>query len=122
ERLAGSLPRALRVHGAYTRFAIVLVLVFVGLPFVVRTVQPILEDLDPESEEASPFAGSDALADFSACHSSYALYGARHRLCPGLCPWRGRIRLGGLRLREHALQNGDCTHPDRRTPRGVRVR
>jgi sulfate transport system permease protein len=47
----------LGIHGAYTRFAIVLVLVFVGLPFVVRTVQPILEDLDPESEEAGASLG-----------------------------------------------------------------
>jgi sulfate transport system permease protein len=47
----------LGIHGAYTRFGIVLVLVFVGLPFVVRTVQPILEDLDPESEEAAASLG-----------------------------------------------------------------
>jgi sulfate transport system permease protein len=47
----------LGIHGAYTRFAIVLVLIFVGLPFVVRTVQPILEDLDPESEEAAASLG-----------------------------------------------------------------
>ena len=37
--------------------AIVLVLIFVGLPFVVRTVQPILEDLDPETEDASASLG-----------------------------------------------------------------
>ncbi len=48
----------LGIQGAYTRFAIVLVLVFVGLPFVVRTVQPVLEDLDPETEEASSSLGS----------------------------------------------------------------
>jgi sulfate transport system permease protein len=47
----------LGIRGAYTRFAIVLVLVFVGLPFVVRSVQPILEDLDPESEEAAASLG-----------------------------------------------------------------
>src|SRR5437667_8075719 len=48
----------LGIHGAYTRLGVVLVLVFVGLPFVVRTVQPILEDLDPESEEAAASLGS----------------------------------------------------------------
>jgi sulfate transport system permease protein len=47
----------LGIHGAYTRFAIVLVLIFIGLPFVVRTVQPILEDLDPECEEAAASLG-----------------------------------------------------------------
>lgn len=47
----------LGIHGAYTRLAIVLVLIFVGLPFVVRTVQPILEHLDPECEEAAASLG-----------------------------------------------------------------
>ncbi|WP_051321160.1 sulfate ABC transporter permease subunit CysT [Rhizobium mesoamericanum] len=54
----------LGIHGAYSRFAIVLVLVFVGLPFVVRTVQPILEDLDPETEEASACLGATRLQTF----------------------------------------------------------
>src|SRR5262245_13482784 len=48
----------LGINGAYTRFGIVLVLVFVGLPFVVRTVQPVLEDLDAEAEEASSSLGA----------------------------------------------------------------
>lgn len=47
----------LGIQGAYSRFAIILVLTFVGLPFVVRTVQPILEDLDPEYEEAGASLG-----------------------------------------------------------------
>src|SRR5262245_16423904 len=47
----------LGIHGAYTRLGIVLVLIFVGLPFVVRTVQPILDDLDPETEDASASLG-----------------------------------------------------------------
>ena len=46
------------IEAAYTRLAIVLVLVFIGLPFVVRTVQPVLEDLDPETEEASASLGA----------------------------------------------------------------
>src|SRR5439155_5711208 len=47
----------LGIQGAYSRFSIILVLIFVGLPFVVRTVQPVLEDLDPESEEAAASLG-----------------------------------------------------------------
>jgi sulfate transport system permease protein len=43
---------------AYTRLGIVLVLIFVGLPFVVRTVQPVLEEFDPEAEEASSSLGA----------------------------------------------------------------
>jgi len=48
----------LGIQAAYSRLAIVLVLVFIGLPFVVRTVQPVLEDLDPEVEEAAASLGA----------------------------------------------------------------
>jgi sulfate transport system permease protein len=48
-------------EGAYSRTGIVLVLIFVGLPFVVRTVQPILEDLDPEMEDAAASLGASRL-------------------------------------------------------------
>ena len=48
----------LGIQGAYSRLGIVLVLVFVGLPFAVRTVQPILENIDPEAEEASSSLGA----------------------------------------------------------------
>lgn len=43
---------------AYTRSAIVLVLVFIGLPFSVRTVQPVLESFDVETEEAAHSLGA----------------------------------------------------------------
>jgi sulfate transport system permease protein len=48
----------LGIQGAYSRLAIVLVLVFIGLPFVVRTVQPVLENLDAEAEEAAASLGA----------------------------------------------------------------
>ena len=54
----------LGIQGAYTRLGIVLVLVFVGLPFAVRTVQPILEDIDPESEEAAFSLGATRWQSF----------------------------------------------------------
>ena len=54
----------LGIQGAYSRFAIVLVLVFIGLPFVVRTVQPILEDFDAEIEEAAACLGATRLETF----------------------------------------------------------
>jgi sulfate transport system permease protein len=40
-------------------------LVFVGLPFIVRTVQPVLEDLDPELEEAAASMGASRLQIFT---------------------------------------------------------
>jgi sulfate/thiosulfate transport system permease protein len=48
----------LGIQAAYSRLAIVLVLVFIGLPFVVRTVQPVLEDLEAETEEAAASLGA----------------------------------------------------------------
>jgi sulfate transport system permease protein len=48
----------LGIHGAYSRLAIVLVLTFIGLPFVVRTVQPVLETLDADAEEAAALLGA----------------------------------------------------------------
>jgi sulfate transport system permease protein len=49
---------------AYTRTAIVLALLFVTLPFVVRTVQPVLQELDPEAEEAARSLGASDAATF----------------------------------------------------------
>jgi sulfate/thiosulfate transport system permease protein len=43
---------------AYTRGAIVLVMVFIGFPFVVRTLQPIMETLDAEVEDAAALLGA----------------------------------------------------------------
>lgn len=54
----------LGIEGAYSRFAIVLVLVFIGFPFVVRTVQPVLESLDKEAEEASACLGASRWQTF----------------------------------------------------------
>lgn len=49
----------LGVEGAYSRLGIVLVLVFTGFPFVVRTVQPVLEDMDADVEEAALVLGAN---------------------------------------------------------------
>lgn len=43
---------------AYTQVGIVIALTFIGLPFVVRTVQPVLEDVDREIEEAAATLGA----------------------------------------------------------------
>jgi len=54
----------LGIYGAYSRLAIVLVLTFIGLPFVVRTVQPVLETIDAEIEEAAASLGATRLQTF----------------------------------------------------------
>lgn len=54
----------LGIEGAYSRLAIVLVLVFIGFPFVVRTLQPVLEALDAEAEEAAALLGASRWQTF----------------------------------------------------------
>lgn len=51
----------LGVKIAYTRWGILVALVFIGLPFVVRTVQPIISELEIELEEASATLGASRL-------------------------------------------------------------
>jgi sulfate transport system permease protein len=52
------------VNVAYTRTAIVLAMMFVTLPFVVRTVQPVLQELDPELEQAAHSLGASQATTF----------------------------------------------------------
>jgi len=55
---------AMGIHAAYTRLGVTIALTFIGLPFVVRTVQPVLEDLDKELEEAAASLGAGRLETF----------------------------------------------------------
>lgn len=54
----GSLLEPHGIKVAYTPLGIVVALTFIGLPFVVRTVQPVLEDLEGEVEEAAASLGA----------------------------------------------------------------
>lgn len=49
---------------AYTQLGVVMALTYIGLPFVVRTVQPVLEQLEPELEEASASLGASRYTTF----------------------------------------------------------
>jgi len=49
---------SLGIKGAYSPLGVVIALTFIGLPFVVRTVQPVLEDLERETEEAAASLGA----------------------------------------------------------------
>lgn len=55
----GKLLTPLGIKVANTELGIFIALTFIGLPFIVRTVQPILEDLDPELEEAAASLGAN---------------------------------------------------------------
>lgn len=62
--LIGSLFEPLDIKIAFTRVGVVIALVFIGLPFVVRTVQPVLEELEVEREEAAATLGAGRWATF----------------------------------------------------------
>ena len=62
------------VNIAFSRTAILLALLFVTLPFVIRTVQPVLLELDREMEEASASLGAGSFTTF------------RHIIFPNLFP------------------------------------
>jgi len=55
----GSLLAPLGIKIAFTPLGVGVALAFIGLPFVVRTVQPVLEDLDAEIEEAAACLGAN---------------------------------------------------------------
>jgi sulfate transport system permease protein len=64
----------LGIKVAFTPLGVLVALIFIGLPFVVRTVQPILEDLDTEYEEAAVSLGANRWQAF------------RHVVFPTLMP------------------------------------
>lgn len=70
----GSLLAPLGIKIAFTPAGIVVALIFVGLPFVVRTVQPIMEEIDKEVEEAAATLGATRFQTISRV------------LLPGLLP------------------------------------
>lgn len=65
---------ALGVNVAFTPLGILIALIFIGIPFVVRTVQPVLEELDPSIEEAAAVLGASRWQTF------------RRVILPGLLP------------------------------------
>jgi sulfate transport system permease protein len=63
--LIGSWLAPLKIKVAFTPLGIVVALIFVGIPFVVRTVQPVLEELDVELEEAAQTLGASRFQTFT---------------------------------------------------------
>jgi len=70
----GSRLMSLGVKVAFTQLGIIVALTFIGIPFVVRTVQPVLEELDADVEEAAALLGAGRWLTF------------RRVILPGLVP------------------------------------
>ena len=65
----GSLLEPYGISLAFNRNGVVIALIFIGLPFVVRTVQPVLEDAERELEEAATCLGASRWQTFRPCLS-----------------------------------------------------
>lgn len=63
--LFGRYLEKIGIKVAYTPLGIVVALTFIGLPFVVRAIQPVLQDLDQEYEEAAASLGANRWQTFS---------------------------------------------------------
>ena len=117
----GALFAPLGIKIAFTPLGIFIALIFIGLPFVVRTVQPVLQDLDREVEEAAATLGATRCQTvFRVILPALApalLTGVR----AGLRPRRRRVRLGDLHRRQHADRVRDRAAADRHQARAVRL-
>jgi sulfate transport system permease protein len=61
----GAWLEPLGIKVAFTPIGVIVALTFIGLPFVVRTVQPVLEDLEAETEEAAASLGANRWQTFT---------------------------------------------------------
>jgi sulfate/thiosulfate transport system permease protein len=61
----GQYFESIGIKAAYTPLGIMIALTFIGLPFVVRSVQPVLQDLDQQYEEAAATLGANPLQIFA---------------------------------------------------------
>ncbi len=61
----GQYLEPLGIKVAFTPIGVFVALTFIGLPFVVRTVQPVLEDIEAELEEAAAMLGANRLQTFT---------------------------------------------------------
>lgn len=60
----GRFLEPLGIQAVFSPLGVVIALTFIGLPFVVRTLQPVLQDLDPEIEEAAACLGANRFKTF----------------------------------------------------------
>ena len=96
---------------SYTHIGIIIALIFVGIPFVVRAVQPILGKLDNQYEEAAYILGADRKTTFwkvifpeikPALLTGFGLAFSR-----GIGEYGSVIHISGNRLKEHTQVNSD---------------
>ena len=109
----GAWLEPLGIKVAFTWLGVVVALTFIGLPFVVRTVQPVLQELDPEIEEAAATLGANRWQSLRRVVFPGIVSRAIDRLLAGIRAGDRGIRLGGLHLGQHADENRNHPAVDR---------
>ena len=118
----GQYLEPLGIKVAFTPLGVLVALIFIGLPFVVRTVQPVLEDLDTEIEEAAASLGARRWQTVRARRAADAAAGPADGLRARLCARRRRVRLGDLHRRQPADGVGDHAAHHHHQARAIRLR
>ena len=113
------MPLGIKV--AYTPLGIVIALIFIGLPFVVRTVQPIMEEIDREVEEAAATLGANRFQTITRVLLPGLAPAIITGFCAGLRARRRRIRLGHLHRRQPAVHVRDRAAADRHPAGGIQL-
>ena len=105
------------INVAFTTTSIILAMLFVTLPFVVRTVQPVLLELDQEMEQAAKSLGATEFQTFRRVVFPNILPGILSGVALAFAKARGRVRLPRDHHREPAVQDagflGLHLQPDR---------
>lgn len=104
----GFLGKALEeagIQAAYSKLGIIIAMVFIGIPFVVRAIQPVLEKLSPSYEEASLMLGASGFTTFRKVifpEIKPALFtGFGLALARGIGEYGSVIYISGNSAREH---------------------
>ena len=100
----GALLEPLGIKVAYTPLGIFVALIFIGLPFVVRTVQPVIEESTARSRRRRRRSAPTRLQTVFRSSCRRLLPALLTGFALALRPRRRRIRLGDLHRRQHALR------------------
>ena len=108
----GHILEPLGIKVAYTPLGVVIALVFIGLPFVVRSVEPVLADLGHDVEEAAASLGAGRISTFARVIFPAIGPALADRFRLGVRARGGRIWLGDLHRRQYALPVGGIAAAD----------
>lgn len=105
----GRFFEALGIKVAFTPLGIMIALIFIGLPFVVRSVQPVLQELDQQYEESCFNPWSQFFANIHENYFTNHFSSYFDRLFVSFRPRIGRIWFGRLYIRKYAVEDRNCT-------------